>query len=100
MSLNAKEGEGKMQLPLHWYKPANLDGHARVGSGGFSLLHHSPAMHHSVLLLINVVVLFFLSWDTKRQSVEFPQCAAVRACGRCACYTRKQKKDKIGPLPW
>lgn len=90
-----------MQLPLHWYKPANLDGHARVGSGGgFSLLHLSPAVHHSVLLLIDVVVLSFLSWDTKWQLVEFPRCAAVRTFRRCACYTRRQKKDKIGPLPW
>lgn len=71
-----------------------------VGGGGFSLLHHSPAMHHSALLLNNVVVLFFLNWDTKRELVEFPRYAAMRVCRRCVCYTRKQKKDKIGPLPW
>lgn len=63
-------------------------------------LHQSPVIHHSVLLQINTVVLSFLNWDTKRRLVEFPRRAAVRAFRRCGCYTRKQKKDKIGPLPW
>lgn len=61
-------------------------------------LCHSPVIHHSVLLQINMIVLSFLNWDTKRRLVEFPQHAGVRAFRRCASYTRKQKKDKIGPL--
>lgn len=63
-------------------------------------LRHSPVIYTQPSVSDQHVSPFFLNKDNKRKLVEIPLYTTARPFSRCACYARKQKRDKIGPLPW